>query len=119
MLNATIVTNKITAGVFISIGTLVPLSVVTADKGYDSEDNHVLVRDVLHACGVIPARYEHVPIRHLVKVRIIYSLPSLPLFFECNFPLFIVKIFYQYPHSLEYSHTDFEIRSRCKDLLTT
>ena len=42
---------------------LVPLSVVTADKGYDSEDNHVLVRDVLHALSVIPARYEHVPIR--------------------------------------------------------
>src|SRR5207249_8569391 len=42
---------------------LVPLSVVTADKAYDSEDNHVLVRDVLHALSVIPARYEHVPIR--------------------------------------------------------
>ena len=41
-----------------------PLSVVTADdKGYDSEDNHILVRDVLHAISVIPARYEHVPVR--------------------------------------------------------
>ena len=29
------------------ISELVPLSVVTADKGYDSEDNHILVRDVL------------------------------------------------------------------------
>ena len=45
------------------ISELVPLSVVTADKGYDSEDNHVLVRDVLDALSVIPARYEHVPIR--------------------------------------------------------
>ncbi|HYT46143.1 MAG TPA: IS5 family transposase [Methylomirabilota bacterium] len=45
------------------ISELVPLSVVTADKGYDSEDNHVLVRDVLHALSVIPPRYEHVPIR--------------------------------------------------------
>ena len=45
------------------ISELVPLSVVTADKGYDSEKNHVLVRDVLHALSVIPARYEHVPIR--------------------------------------------------------
>ena len=45
------------------ISELVPLSVVTADKAYDSEDNHVLVRDVLHALSVIPARYEHVPIR--------------------------------------------------------
>jgi hypothetical protein len=41
----------------------VQLSVVPADKAYDSEDNHVLVRDVLHALSVIPARYEHVPIR--------------------------------------------------------
>jgi hypothetical protein len=39
-----------------------PLSVVTADKGYDSEDNHQLVRDGLHAFSIIPARYEHVPI---------------------------------------------------------
>ena len=45
------------------ISELVPLSVVTADKGYDSEKNHVLVRDVLRALSVIPARYEHVPIR--------------------------------------------------------
>ena len=45
------------------ISELVPLSVVTADKGYDSEDNHILVRDVLDALSVIPARYEHVPIR--------------------------------------------------------
>ena len=35
----------------------------SSHKGYDSEDNHVLVRDVLHALSVIPARYEHVPIR--------------------------------------------------------
>ena len=42
---------------------IIPPSVVTADKGYDSEDNHVLVRDVLDALSVIPARYEHVPIR--------------------------------------------------------
>jgi hypothetical protein len=47
----------------IKISELVPLSVVTADKAYDSEDNHILVRDVLHALSVIPARYEHVPIR--------------------------------------------------------
>ncbi len=42
---------------------ILPLSVVTADKGYDSEDNHQLVRDNLHAFSIIPARYEHVPIR--------------------------------------------------------
>ena len=44
------------------IAEILPLSVVTADKGYDSEDNHLLVRDGLHALSVIPARYEHVPI---------------------------------------------------------
>ena len=41
----------------IKISELVPLSVVTADKAYDSEDNHVLVRDIFHAFSVIPARY--------------------------------------------------------------
>ena len=30
---------------------------------YDSEDNHVLVRDILDGFSVIPARYEQVPIR--------------------------------------------------------
>jgi hypothetical protein len=43
-----------------------PLSIVTADKGYDSEENHVLASDVLHALSVIPARYEHIPYeRHI------------------------------------------------------
>ena len=42
---------------------ILPLSVVIGDKGYDSEDNHVLVRDVLDAFSVIPARYVHVRIR--------------------------------------------------------
>jgi hypothetical protein len=44
------------------IAEILPLSVVTADKGYDSEDNHFLIRDGLHALSIIPARYEHVPI---------------------------------------------------------
>ena len=39
------------------------LSIVTADKGYDSEEgNHILVREQQHAFSVIPARYRHVPI---------------------------------------------------------
>ena len=38
------------------------MSVVVADKGYDSEDNHVLVREELHAFSMIPAWYEYVPI---------------------------------------------------------
>jgi hypothetical protein len=44
------------------IANILPLSVVTGDKGYDSEDNHLLVREGLHAFSIIPARYEHVPI---------------------------------------------------------
>ena len=39
------------------------LSIVTAHKGYDGEeDNHVLVRDILHAFSVIPSRFEYIPI---------------------------------------------------------
>jgi len=41
---------------------ILPLSVVTADKGYDSENNHRFVREELHAFSVIQARYEHIPI---------------------------------------------------------
>ena len=55
----------------IKISKLVPLSVVTADKAYDSEeDNHVLVRGIIHALSVIPSRYEHVPIRKIAIVKI-------------------------------------------------
>ena len=43
---------------------ILPLSVVIGDKAYDSEVNHILVREILHALSVIPARYEHVPIRN-------------------------------------------------------
>jgi DDE family transposase len=41
---------------------ILPLSVVVADRGYDSEDNHTFVRESLHAFSIIPARYRHVPI---------------------------------------------------------
>ena len=34
------------------------------DKRYYINVNHILVRDILHALSVIPARYEHVPIRN-------------------------------------------------------
>ena len=45
------------------ISNILPLSVVTADRGYDSEeDNHQMVREDLHAFSIIPARYEHIPI---------------------------------------------------------
>ncbi len=44
------------------ISKIKPLSVVVADKGYDSEDNHVMVREKLKGFSVIPSRYEHVPV---------------------------------------------------------
>ena len=43
------------------IAEILPLSVVTADRGYDSEDNHILVREDLHALSIILVQYEHVP----------------------------------------------------------
>lgn len=42
--------------------SIMPLSIVVADKGYDSEYNHEFVRDHLKAISVIPARYEDVPV---------------------------------------------------------
>jgi hypothetical protein len=44
------------------IAKIKPLSVVIADKGYDSEDNHVFVRENLKGFSIIPSRYENVPI---------------------------------------------------------
>jgi hypothetical protein len=45
-----------------STSNVLPLSIDTADKVYDSEDNHRLVRDDLHSFSIIPARFERVPI---------------------------------------------------------
>jgi hypothetical protein len=39
-----------------------PLSIAVADKGYDSEENHVFVREGLKAYSIIPPRNIHVPI---------------------------------------------------------
>ena len=44
------------------IAKIKPLSVVVADKGYDSEENHILVRENLNGLSIIPSRYENVPI---------------------------------------------------------
>jgi IS5 family transposase len=41
---------------------IMPLSIVAADKGYDSEENHVLVREHHHAYSIIPPRYQDVPV---------------------------------------------------------
>jgi hypothetical protein len=39
-----------------------PLPVAVADRGYDSEENHVFVREDLNAYSIIPARNMYVPI---------------------------------------------------------
>ena len=44
------------------ISKIKPLSVVVADKGYDSEENHVMVREKLNGYSIIPSRYENVSI---------------------------------------------------------
>ena len=44
------------------ISKIKTLSVVVADKAYDNEDNHILVRENLKGFSVIPSRYEHVPV---------------------------------------------------------
>ncbi|HEX5187072.1 MAG TPA: hypothetical protein VFV86_09305 [Nitrososphaeraceae archaeon] len=44
------------------ISELRRLSVVVADKGYDSEENHVMVREKLKGFSIIPPRYENVPV---------------------------------------------------------
>ncbi len=41
---------------------IMPLSIVVADKGYDSEANHEFIREELDAVSIIPARYEDVPV---------------------------------------------------------
>ena len=40
------------------ISKIKPLSVVVADKGHDSEDNHVMVREKLKVFSVISSRHE-------------------------------------------------------------
>ena len=40
------------------ISKIKPLSVVVADKGYDSEDNHVMIREKLKGFSVISPRHE-------------------------------------------------------------
>ena len=44
------------------ISKINPLSVVVADKAYDSEDNHVLVIEKLHGLSIMPPRYESVSV---------------------------------------------------------
>lgn len=57
-----------------------PLSIAVCDKGYDSEKNHVLVREGLKAYSIIPARYPHVPVwrthgRYRKQMKRGYSKP--------------------------------------------
>jgi hypothetical protein len=39
-----------------------PIKVGIGDKGYDDEENHVFLREELHADSIIPARYQDVPV---------------------------------------------------------
>ncbi len=48
--------------IMIRASSIMPLSIVLADKGYDSEANHEFVREELDAVSIIPARYEDVPV---------------------------------------------------------
>ena len=41
---------------------IMPLSIVVADKGYDSEANHEFVREEPDAVSIMPARYKDVPV---------------------------------------------------------
>jgi hypothetical protein len=46
----------------VAVAKVLPISVTVGDKGYDSENNHILIREHLHAFSVISARFEHIPI---------------------------------------------------------
>jgi hypothetical protein len=39
-----------------------PIRLGIGDKGFDDEDNHVLLREELGAMSIIPARYQDVPV---------------------------------------------------------
>jgi Transposase DDE domain len=41
---------------------ILPLSIVVGDRGYDSEENHIMVREKLGSFSVIPARNGDIPI---------------------------------------------------------
>ena len=50
------------------ISEILSLSVVTGDKAYDrEEDNHVLIRERLHAINIITARYDDD--LHICRIR--------------------------------------------------
>ena len=49
------------ASTITKISKIKPLSVVVADKAYDSEDNHILIREKLNGYSIIPPRYEMYP----------------------------------------------------------
>jgi hypothetical protein len=47
--------------IIIRASGILPLSVITGDKSYDSEENHVQIRKLLHGFSIIPTRYECIP----------------------------------------------------------
>ena len=44
------------------ISKIKKLSIVVADKAYDSEENHLLVREKLHGFSIVSPRYQRVPV---------------------------------------------------------
>ena len=64
--------------VIIKTSEILLLSVSVGDKGYDSEENHIMVRVKLGAFSVIPIRNEDVPIcktygRYGKQIKLVYS----------------------------------------------
>jgi Transposase DDE domain len=64
--------------VIIKTSEILLLSVGVGDRGYDSEENHIMVRVKLGAFSVIPIRNEHVPIckthgRYRKEIKLVYS----------------------------------------------
>src|SRR6476620_12683191 len=52
----------LTGTVITKTSEILPLSIVVGDRGYDSEENHIMVREKLGSFSVIPARNEDIPI---------------------------------------------------------
>jgi hypothetical protein len=46
----------------IKASEILPISITVVDKGYDSEHNHVIVREYVHALSIIPPGYQSVPL---------------------------------------------------------
>ena len=65
------------------ISKIKPVSIVVADKDYDSEDNHILAREHLKWFSIMSPRYEQVPVwkpRRKYRKEMKVGITTLPLF---------------------------------------